>query len=275
MKAVRFGFLGHSKRRNTLLAPLLDGGINFLPYRHMRAAQRRHRHGTQFLLAACLGLAGALAAGYWQKTHAARDDARRIQLEHRLHDLEPALAESDRLEHAIAAYARRTALLAGLAVSRDDLFHLLQALGRDQVAGLVLNEIRYCAGRATLTGVAPDQHALAVWAGQLTQAVGLGAVEIGEIQALRGSHRIHRQGSQTADVQQVKFSVRAVVGDSSADGSIDGSTDDAPGAAPSHAMRATPTLCPHFTSSDAAMAADHHRPVKAALSPTAARGNRR
>jgi len=222
MNAVRLRSFGLGRHRDILTVPLLDDAINLLPYRRMRAAQRRRTHGMQFLLAGCLGLVGALTSGYWQQTHAARDDERRVRLEQRLHELEPVLAETGRLEHAIAAYARRAALIAGLAVSRDDLFYLLQALGRNQVEGLALDEVRFVAGRATVTGVAPDQRVLTAWTRQLERALGIEAVEIKDIQALRPSNSAQRHGLPGWPPPPVTFTVHLAVGDSAALGVADG-----------------------------------------------------
>jgi len=205
---------GYRDPRFTLL---LEDAINFLPYRPMRRARRRRLLAMQFLLAACLGLCGALASGYWQHTHAARNVARRAQLERGLHQLEPAIAESRRLEHAIAAYARRAALIASLAVSRDDLFYLLQALGRARAAGLVLDEIHYRMGRAMVTGVSPDRRVFTAWTGQLERAVGLTEVDVVDIQSARRPDLAPRNTEQAEEAASMKFSVHITVGDSAAD----------------------------------------------------------
>jgi len=221
MSAIRYSLLSYGRYRGPRFALLLEDAINLLPYRPMRRARRRRQLALQFLLAACLGLCGALASGYWQHTHAARNDARRAQLERRLRQLEPALAEGRRLERAIAAYARRAALIASLAVSRDDLFYLLQALGRDRVAGLVLDQIHFRAGGATVTGVAPDRRVLTAWAGQLEQSVGLTAVEVVDIEAAHQRDLAPRNTEPTGATRSMGFSVHITVGDAVADSAAD------------------------------------------------------
>jgi len=221
MSAIRDSLLSYGRYRDPRFALLLEDAINLLPYRPMRRARRRRQLALQFLLAACLGLCGALASGYWQHTHAVRNDARRAQLERRLRQLEPALAEGRRLERAIAAYARRAALIASLAVSRDDLFYLLQALGRDRVAGLVLDQIHLRAGGATVTGVAPDRRVLTTWAGQLERAIGLTAVEVVDIEAAHRRDPAPRNTEQTGATRPMGFSVHITVGDSAADRAAD------------------------------------------------------
>ena len=201
------------RRRDPRFALLLEDSINLLPYRGLRAARRRGRYLIQLLLAACLGLAGALGDGYWQQTHVARVDAYNAQLEQSLHQLEPALAENARLEHAIAAYTHRAALIASLAVARDNLFHLLAALGRDPAAGLSLDEIRYSDGRATLTGMVPDQRVLTAWAGRLEQAVGLAEVDIVDLQNASRQDPSRRNHGLAGRTQPVAFSVRVAVGE--------------------------------------------------------------
>jgi Tfp pilus assembly protein PilN len=204
---------GYLRRRDPGYARLFEDSINLLPYRGLRAARRRSRYFIQLLLAACLGLVAALSMGYWQQIHVARGDAHTAQLQQSLQQLQAAQAEHAQLEQVIAAYAHRAALVASLAVARDNLFHLLAALGRDPAAGLSLDEIRYRDGRATLTGVVPDQRVLTAWVGQLEQAVGLATVEIVELQNAARRDSPRRNRDRVDGAAPAAFSVRVAVGD--------------------------------------------------------------
>lgn len=207
--------IGRRTRFAPGLALLLEDDFNLLPYRHLRVARLRRRRALEYALAGCLGLIGALASGYGQQAHAAQAEARRVQLERQLRQLAPGLAEHAQLTQAIAATARRANLISGLAVSRDDLFHLLLAIGHQPNPGLVLDEIRYRSGHATVTGAAPDQHGLSAWVHQLESAIGLGAVEIADIQKLGAGDRSPRRGARTTGAAPVGFSLQIELGEAS------------------------------------------------------------
>jgi Tfp pilus assembly protein PilN len=183
----------------------MEGGVNFLPSRRVRALRLRRRRRIQLALAACMGLLGALAIGEGQRIHDARADARSSMLNSAFKQMEPALAESHALEQALQARTRRAALISALAVARDEALHLLTALGEAPSTGIALTELRYRAGRATVSGSTSGQHALAAWVARLDRLAAFDSVEIADIQ------RRPAQANQTAAAttgKDVDFSVQ-------------------------------------------------------------------
>ncbi len=163
-----------------------DDTLNLLPYRPLRLAALRRRRWLELLCAAGVGLVTAFAVGCVQRAHQVRTDALAALWAAQLHALDPALQEHARLSGTLAAARQRTDAQVQLALARDDLFYLLNALQAGAGHGVALDQVDFHAGHATLKGRSADRPALSAWTHALTQAVGVDAVAMIDIRALAG-----------------------------------------------------------------------------------------
>lgn len=181
---LRGGRLVASRRRRFVWRP--DDALNLLPYRALRLAALRRKRWLELTRAAGAGLAAVAAVISVQRVHQTRNHALAAAYATQLRALAPALQESSRLSGILSAARRRKEALAQLALARDDLFYLLNALQAGAGHGVALDQVDLHGGHATLKGRAADQAELAAWAGALMQAVGVDTVAMTDIRAVSG-----------------------------------------------------------------------------------------
>lgn len=181
---LRGGRLVAPRRRGFVWRP--DDALNLLPYRALRLAALRRKRWLELMRAAGVGLAAAATVISVQRAHQTRNHALAAAYATQLRALAPTLQESSRLSGILSAALRRKEALAQLALARDDLFYLLNALQTGAGHGVALDQVDLHAGHVTLKGRAAGQAELAAWAGALMQAVGVDTVAMTDIRALVG-----------------------------------------------------------------------------------------
>jgi len=169
--------------RSRCSALLLEDSPNLLPYRALRLAAWRRQRWLEVLLAGSVGVVVALLSAWLARSHQARAESVTARWVAQLHALQPAQDEYARLSAALRATRQRARALSDLAVTRDQLLYLLEALGAGAGHGIQLDQVHAVDGIATVTGNAVDQRALSAWAHSLTRAIGVESIEMSDIRS--------------------------------------------------------------------------------------------
>ncbi len=157
-------------------------GFNLLPYRHLRAQRCRRWRRSEFALAACIGLIIASIVQYRQSSDANRAAQNEKNLQRQLDELQPQLAENQRLNTLMTTQQRRIKALTHLTPERLALTTLLNALSQFKETNVSVTQLKIESGVHTICGIASDYAALSQWVQFLKQTANFANVEVTQVQ---------------------------------------------------------------------------------------------
>lgn len=182
----------HAVRTLRIFTRRAPGGFNLLPWRPRAIQRLRRQRALEWLAAALAGGACALGVLLWQAVERHTLDAQRTSLEQSLAQSRTPLAEAARLVRE--AETRRTALQLAQQHARTatHFLALTEALARDALPGVGLQQLTQTAYETDLQASAADETAVAAWLGRLRAMPEVEAVSVRELKrgTLAGGARL-------------------------------------------------------------------------------------
>lgn len=157
------------------------GGFNLLPYRRQAWRARRLRCLVQCAVAVLAGFVAAALYSMWSGSGGETRRAERVRLESVLAELDAPLAQYRRLERAQAQALEQRELVARLVRPRQALFELVDTLGREPNAGVVLRRLDLTKDGLELKASASDSTVSASWVERLGRLSGVASAEIADL----------------------------------------------------------------------------------------------